>query len=92
MFAVVLILMAEKGNKFQLGILKLSQIVKRYGIKLSLPYSKTMAFVDQTTGKTRIVIRKRTLEQMTHFNCLGCGVTYDYGNDSERKLNNLSRI
>jgi hypothetical protein len=50
---------------------------------------KTMAFHGKQSVRTKIVIDNYALEQVTHFKCLECDVSYQYDNDVDVKLQNI---
>jgi hypothetical protein len=61
-------------------------------MKISLTKTKTMAFHGKQSVRTKIVIDKYTLEEVTHFKYLECDVSYRYDNDVDVKLKKFQNI
>jgi hypothetical protein len=54
--------------------------------------SKVMAFEGKHPRRSKIVIDNKIIEQVSHFNCLGCDVSYNYDADLQIKLYKVQRM
>lgn len=48
---------------------------------------KMTAFHGKEPVRAKIIINSKPIEQVLHFNYLGCDISYNYDNDIDRKLN-----
>ena len=51
-----------------------------------------MAFKGKEPIRTKIVIENEVIEQVSHFNYLGCDLTYEYENEVQQKLHKFQYI
>jgi hypothetical protein len=52
-----------------------------YNLEISSNKSKVMAFEGKHPRRSKIVIDNKIIEQVSHFNYLGCDVSYNYDAD-----------
>ena len=70
------VIIQENEDDLQRSIYKLNQLCKEYNFHISLQKTKIMAFKGSVPIRSKIVLDDQVLEQISHFNYLGCDVTY----------------
>lgn len=76
----------ENELSLQKSLYQLNRICKPYCLSISVSKTKVMAFRGKYPIRTKIIIDDKVIEQVKHFNYLGCDITYEYSNDMKTKL------
>lgn len=92
LFADDQVIIQDKEDKLQMAVHRLHQLSKLYNLRISKTKTKTMAFLGSNPIRTKIVIEDQVLEQVSHFQYLGCDITYDEDKDIKNKVNTFQRI
>lgn len=92
LFADDQVLIARNENELQKNAHILSNILEDYNLKISIKKSKVMSFQGKYPVRSKICIYNSTLEQVRHFNYLGCDLSYDYENDIDIKLHRFQQM
>ncbi|XP_075210156.1 protein spaetzle 4-like [Lycorma delicatula] len=61
-------------------------------MKISLTKTKLMAFLEKFPIKSKIILGDKILEQVSHFNYLGCDITYENDRDCNKKISRFQAI
>ena len=77
LFADDQVIMQKTEKDLQLAVFHLSQICKEYNLRISTQKTKVMAFRGKHPIRSKIIINNQAIEQVSHFNFLGCDVTYE---------------
>jgi hypothetical protein len=64
----------------------LRQLCNTYNLKMPLKKTKTIAFWGSHRARTKVINEGHILEQVSHFWCLGCEISYACEKDVESKL------
>ena len=61
-------------------------------LNLNISKSKTivMAFLGKHHIGTKIILENKPIKQISHFNYLGCGISYEYDNDIKISYTNFN--
>lgn len=71
----------------------LHNTVKEYNMKIFTHKTKTMAYIWKAPAvRTKPVIDKQVLEQVSHFKYLGCDISYQESNDRDDKVTQFRHI
>jgi hypothetical protein len=81
LFVDDLVLISYKEKTLQL--FQLNEISKEYNMRISIKKNKVMAFNGKYPIRTKIIIDYNTTEQISHFQYLGCDVTYRTGDKTK---------
>lgn len=92
LFADDLAIIQETEDDLQRSLHQLNNLCKTYNMKISYNKTKVMAFKGTYPVRTKIIIDNRPIEQVSHFNYLGCDVSYNYDNDITNKLHKYQYI
>jgi hypothetical protein len=87
MFADDHVILAKSENDLQFATQLLYNTTLAYNLEISSNKSKVMAFEGKHPRRSKIVIDNKIIEQVSHFNYLGCDVSYNYDADLQIKLN-----
>ena len=77
LFAFDEVIIEHTEEKLHLTVYKLNQLSSLYHIKISLSKTKTMGFSGNYPIGTKIAINNTILEPVTHFQYLGCDISYE---------------
>ncbi|NSM56166.1 RNA-directed DNA polymerase [Wolbachia endosymbiont of Atemnus politus] len=92
LFADDQIIIGNSETELQRSIFKLTNIIKDYGMEISIEKTKVMAFLGNDPVRSKIVINNRIVEQVNKFKYLGCTLSYEDEIDIEIKLMNYTKI
>jgi hypothetical protein len=84
MFADDQVIFAKSENDLQFATQLLYNITSEYNLEISSNNSKVMTFESKHPRRAKIVTI--ILEQVSHFNYLGCDVSYNYDADLRTKF------
>jgi hypothetical protein len=73
-------------------VIQLNNLHKDYNFKISATKSKIMFFNGKHSICSEIILHDAILEQVTHFNYLGCNVTCYYDEDINEKISTFLNI
>jgi hypothetical protein len=85
MFTDDQVIFAHSENDLQLATCLLCNITSEYNLVISSNGSKVMTFEGRHSGRSEVLINK-IIEQVSHFNCQGCEVSYNYDVDLQTDL------
>jgi hypothetical protein len=83
---------SRNEDQLQRALHKLNVISKMYTLMISTQKTKIMTFKGKFPVRSKINIDNCPLEQVKHFNYLGCDVTYDQDEDVNNKLHKFKNI
>ena len=86
----LLLVSQSEENELQRSIYTLRTLCQKYNFKISNTKTKVMDFLGENSVRTKIIIDNSVLEQVSHFNYLGCDISYRKDNDIKRMLNTFS--
>jgi hypothetical protein len=86
LYADDMAIIQESEDELQRAIFKLNKITEEYCWKISVSKTKIMAFLGKYQIRSKIVIKDDIIEQVRHFNYLGCDISYEKDNDGNKKL------
>ncbi|KAJ4429720.1 hypothetical protein ANN_21924 [Periplaneta americana] len=93
MFADDVILIQDSEEKLQYAIHKLHLLGKEdYNLSISTHKTKVMAHSGKFTIRTKIIVDNKPIEQVSHFDYLGCNITYDVDRDIDNKISKFQWI
>ena len=92
LYADDIALVFEKEDDLQRGIYQLNMICKTFDMNISTQKTKVMAFSGKQHIRTKIVVNNQTLEQVNHFNYLGCDISYGFDKDIQSKVSKFGHI
>jgi len=92
LFADDLLIIQSSENDLQRAIYKLYLVCKKYNMKISTKKTKVMAFEGDYPIRTKIVIDDHPLEQVSHFNYLGCYTSFEKDKDIDHKIHKFQYI
>jgi len=73
----------------QKAVYLLYNISKEYNLEIATKKTKVFDFVRTDHLRTKIIIRDKTIEQVSQFTYISCIITYQLSNDVESKLGNF---
>ena len=73
----------------QKAVYLLYNISKEYNLEIATKKTKAFDFVRTDHLRTKIIIRDKTIEQVSQFTYISCIITYQLSNDVESKLGNF---
>ena len=76
----------------QRSVYKLYQLGNAYNLRISKKKTKVMAHRGKFPVRSKIVVEDQILEQVSHFEYLGCNVSWDVDRDIEKKVNKFQSI
>jgi len=85
-------IIADTEDNLQKAAHKLNQIIRKYGLTISVQKTKSMAFKGRGPVRTKIVIDNKIIEQVNLFNYLGNMISYEKELDIDNKLRNYVKI
>lgn len=91
-YADDLTIIQNNEDDLQRSIYRLKILCEDYNLKISKDKTKIMAFEGKETVRSKIIIDNKTLEQVSHFNYLGCDTTYERDKDVESKVHKFQAI
>jgi hypothetical protein len=65
------VIYAHSENDLQLATQLLCNVTSEYNLEISSSKSKVMAFEGKHPRRSKILIKKKIIEQVSHFNYLG---------------------
>jgi predicted DNA-binding protein (UPF0278 family) len=80
------VIIAENEENLQKAMHKLIKIIKEYNLTISTKKTKVMAFTGKHTVRSKIIIYDTLIEQVNHFNYVGCNTSIFDNKDLETKL------
>jgi hypothetical protein len=86
------VITAENKENLQKATHKLIKINKEYNLTTPTKKTKVMAFTGKHPVRSKIVIYDTRIEQINHFNYLGCTISIFENEDLETKLRKLNHI
>lgn len=92
MFADDQVILQKSEDDLQHSVYRLYQICKVYNLEISEKKTKVMAFKGKFPVRSKIVINGNIIDQVSHFNFLGCDISYEYENDVDNKLHKYQRM
>jgi hypothetical protein len=92
LFADDQVILQESEEELQRAMYQLSKISAKYNMKVSTSKTKVMAFWGKYPRRSKIVVENKIVEQVSHFNYLGCDVTYNEDKDCDKKLHKFQAI
>lgn len=93
MFADDVTLIQDSEEKLQYAIHKLHLLGKEdYNLSISTHKTKVMAHSGKFPIRTKIIVDNKPLEQVSHFDYLGCNITYDVDRDINNKISKFQWI
>jgi uncharacterized protein YhdP len=51
-----------------------------------------MAYLRQGPGRSKITVDNKCLQQVEHFDFLGCKISYEYEKDNQQELENFAQL
>lgn len=92
LFADDQVILAEDEDELQRSMFKLENIARRYGMKISTQKTKTMAFRGKEAVRSKIVINRKIIEQVSSFNYLGVNMSYNGETDVHEKIKRFLKV
>jgi len=92
LFADDQVIIADRKDNLQRAAHKLKQIIREYGLTISVQKIKSMAFRGRDPVRTKIVIDNKIIEKLNSFNYLGNMISYEKELDIDNKLHNYLKI
>lgn len=86
LFADDQVIFAGTEDQLQRASLQLYNTMATYNLLISNTKTKVMAFIGKQPIRSKIIINNAAIEQVSHFNYLGCEVSYNKDNDVIQKL------
>lgn len=86
------IIIQETEDNLQRAVYRLSQNAIFYNLTISANKTKIMAFKGKNPVRSKIIVNGNILEQVSHFNYLGCDISFNYEKDIEKKVNRFQMI
>jgi len=86
LFADDQFIISDREDNLQKAVCLLYNISKEYNLETATKKTKVFGFVGTDHLRTKIIINDETLEQVSQFTYLGCGISYQFSNDVEFKL------
>ena len=93
LYADDVILIQNKESDLQMSVYRLHELGRQhYNLKISVNKTKVMAHYGKYPVQSKIVIENKTLEQVSHFNYLGCEISLNEDKDIQNKTNKFQYI
>lgn len=92
LFADDLTIIQASEDDLQRAVHKLNQLCLHYNLTISIKKTKVMAHRGKFPVRTKIIMDNQPLEQISHFEYLGCNISYEVDHDIENKINKFQRI
>lgn len=92
LFADDQVVFADKEDKLQLALFQLNKTMSKYNLTVSHEKTKVMAFIGKYQIRSKIILNNMILEQVRHFNYLGCDISFDEERDLKQKVHKFQSI
>ena len=92
MFADDIVLIFDTEDRLQKAVYELNKICKEYNMIISENKTKIMAFQGRNPVRSKIIIEDSILEQVSHFQYLGCDITYKHDQDVDKKIQKFQAV
>ena len=76
----------------QMAAHKLQQATRKFNLKSSTTYTKSMGFQGKEHMRTKIVMNGKIIEQVRDFNYIGCNISYCERKEVNNKTNKFQRM
>ncbi|KAJ4444055.1 hypothetical protein ANN_05844 [Periplaneta americana] len=92
LFADDQVVFADKEDNLQLALFQLNKTMSKYYLTVSHEKTKVMAFIGKYQIRSKIILNNMILEQVRHFNYLGCDISFDEERDLKQKVHRFQSI
>ena len=92
LFANDQVVFVQNENNLQVATFQLEKTMKTYNLAISATKTKIMASLGKYPRRSKIQIDGKIVEQVQHFNYLGCEVTFNYEEDLRNKVHKFQNM
>lgn len=92
LFADDQVIFSNSEDNLQRALYNLNIIAKEFNLNISLKKTKVMGFKGKTPIRLKIILNDEPVEQVNHFEYLGCTLSYDNINDFDKKILKFQKL